>query len=1300
MKNKFTLSYTLCILSICGLQVSYAQNINHPNIQCPGGVTVNSFNGNMQLERNDLFIDGRKLNLNMTFYYNSMDHKKNYGYGNGWGFKYFMQYIPDSSGIIIHYDNGFEAHFATDNSNASLYHAETGIFDSLSQYQPGKYVLITKRKTKYFFDDAQHKRLTRIEEPNGNFLSFAYADSLITQVSDAAGRSIQLAYVNGKLSSITDALDTPTRTVQYTYDAYGNLTLVTDPAGNTRKYKYIINGPMSTVTDKNNNTVDIIYHSNFAVQEVISCITNQRFSYSASAKTTYLSEVNGSSNQVTIYKFDDNGNLKQKTGNCCGYNVAYEYDNNKNVTRVTDANGNKTEFTYDGKGNMMSEKDAAGNTSHYTYEQIFNRVTSFTDRNGNTTSYSYDANGNLIQLSYPMGVTNSFTHASNGDLTSAVDGNGNTTTYNYNTNGDLTDMHLPLSVNHIFNYNNRGWLTSYTDPRNNTSTFAFDIMQRITTVTDALSNPIAFTYDAKGNLLSLTDRNGNTATIGYDASDRPVIVTDPLNHSSNFTYNAKGNIVSATDANGNTSKFSYDNLNRLVSRANGANETTIYNYDDAGNVTSVSYPNGNDVNYTYDALNRRTGTSDDIGMIFSRTFDNIGNVISMSDANGNTRTYNYDALNRRINSNDPLGHNTVYSYDNNFNLVSLTDGNGKSSGYTYDALNRVVNFTDALNQATALAYDLASNMTSATDANNHITSYTYDALNRNTVQTFADGTTNIYTYDNNGNLTSRTDNNGAVTAYTYDDDDRLVNRDFPGGNDDVYTYDAGNRMLSATNSNAVVAFTYDAANRTTSETLNGKTTSYGYDIAGNKRTIAYPGGRTLVRTLDARRRLKEIKEGNSVIASYGYDGANRLLLKNYPANGTFTSYNYDAANRLTSMITGPGNLLNLEYGYDNMGNKLFEKKLHKPDHSEQYDYDNTYQLTDFKSGTLSGNSISSPLHHNEYNYDALGNRTSITEDAAASNYTVNSMNAYTSITGANAATMQYDNNGNLLNDGTYTYSYDSQNRLTAVNNGATASYQYDALGRRIRKTVGADLTDFVYSGVHEIENRDGSGNVTASYVFGGGIDNILSAKINGTDYFYYKNALGSVSAVAGNTGSIVERYEYDPFGGINFYDNNYNAASTSTIDNSIYYSGRTYDNEISKYYYRARHYDASEGRFMQHDPLKYVDGYNLYAFVFNNPVNMIDFTGLNALYLVGRNRENPFFFRNMVDEQAEWYEAFYPDREAYVVEVRSVEDFQRALTETPDIDYLEYWGHGHDDRLYLSDQELLISDVSNLSPRP
>jgi RHS repeat-associated protein len=65
------------------------------------------------------------------------------------------------------------------------------------------------------------------------------------------------------------------------------------------------------------------------------------------------------------------------------------------------------------------------------------------------------------------------------------------------------------------------------------------------------------------------------------------------------------------------------------------------------------------------------------------------------------------------------------------------------------------------------------------------------------------------------------------------------------------------------------------------------------------------------------------------------------------------------------------------------------------------------------------------------------------------------------------------------------------------------------------------------------------------------------------------------------------------------------------VDQPYTYTGREFDSESGLYYYRARFYDPTTGRFLQKDPIGYKgSGVNLYTYAFSNPINLNDPLGL------------------------------------------------------------------------------------------
>jgi RHS repeat-associated protein len=209
-----------------------------------------------------------------------------------------------------------------------------------------------------------------------------------------------------------------------------------------------------------------------------------------------------------------------------------------------------------------------------------------------------------------------------------------------------------------------------------------------------------------------------------------------------------------------------------------------------------------------------------------------------------------------------------------------------------------------------------------------------------------------------------------------------------------------------------------------------------------------------------------------------------------------------------------------------------------------------------------------------------------------------------------------DANGNTLSDPSgKSYSWDFENRLTQVVNPGvgTITFRYDPWGRRIQKSGPNGTTNFVYDESNTIEELDGVGNVLARYTQGKGIDEPLGELRAGIPSYYESDGLGSVTSLTNASATIAATYGYDAFGNL--------LVSTGSVTNPFRYTAREADTETGLYYYRARFYDPTVGRFLSGDQIGNDEGSNLYTYVRNAPIQFRDPTGLYTLHGFGPQRE-------------------------------------------------------------------------------
>jgi RHS repeat-associated protein len=68
----------------------------------------------------------------------------------------------------------------------------------------------------------------------------------------------------------------------------------------------------------------------------------------------------------------------------------------------------------------------------------------------------------------------------------------------------------------------------------------------------------------------------------------------------------------------------------------------------------------------------------------------------------------------------------------------------------------------------------------------------------------------------------------------------------------------------------------------------------------------------------------------------------------------------------------------------------------------------------------------------------------------------------------------------------------------------------------------------------------------------------------------------------------------------------------SSLVNPLQYTAHESDRETGLYYYRARYYDSSAGRFVSEDPTTFEGGINFYDYVWNSANNLVDQSGLDG----------------------------------------------------------------------------------------
>ena len=700
-------------------------------------VSVNGATGNLLISRQDEFLVGQGLDINISRTYNSVgaldengDHwrqgtdRRVYeltGTANTNG-STVKRVSADGSEITYSYQtiNGVAAYWATDGA---------GAHDKLS-YASSKWTWTdggSQNREIYSAYGANSWRITEASDNDNNKLSYTYSGAKLSHVTTADGGYIEYSWSGNNITKIytksSDGTDL-TRTY-YQYDSQNRLVKVTtdltaennsvaDGEVYWTAYSYVGNTKqIASITQLDGSRVEFTY----AAGKVTSI---KQTAAAGDVRETRLSYTSG---YTRVY-------------DPSGIQTILYHDGKEQLTtirRIIAGDDQYTRFSYDASGNVTSVTDAEGGVTSYVYDTRGN-VTQVKDGHNVTTYNTYDAKNNLTRVQYLA------SHASSGNAwqyTRFVYDGENHLRYSISGEGHVTELEYDSygNVRYEKTYSGQAYAIGSAIPTE------AELNSWVAGLSDKTqTNVIYHAYDARGNL---------TRSINYGAAA-----------TSTYGSTAEG----FTDL-----RYTYDSAGRLLSSKTTSDIGTTYSYDGLGRQIRTSDIDGGVTTIAFDDAATRTVITGAGGGVTTSVYNKAGDLISQTQSGSydvtGTSNYKYDKLGRLRVSTDATGVDNYFLYDDAGNLTATLNDYGHVTEYRYDLNGRLIasvryTNTDRLSAAEKTTLANPNNTLKITnirpsDHSSDIWEWTaYDAKGQVTRTALGDGAVTTYTYDAGGRLTA------------------------------------------------------------------------------------------------------------------------------------------------------------------------------------------------------------------------------------------------------------------------------------------------------------------------------------------------------------------------------------------------------------------------------------------------------------------------------------------------------------------------------------------------------------------
>ena len=759
----------------------------------------------------------------------------------------------------------------------------------------------------------------------------------------------------------------------------------------------------------------------------------------------------------------------------------------------------------------------------------------------------------------------------------------------------------------------------------------------VTVTTDVPESDLdAVQITVAGNLSSSTTSTVSLATnyTNYDALNRLTSASSPRGVVTSIVYNpTTGQVISNTIA-GKTSSYTYH-----PNGSPGAGKTATVTLPDT-KIIRTSYTLRGEVfriwggatyplEHTYDAYGRpeflRTyrggtgwdaltwpaapGTADTTGWTYHST---TGLLHKKTDADNKAVTYEY--------------------YDQTAKLKTRQRARGSITTFTWSSLGLPENTTHSDDTpAVSRTYDRSGRMKTLVDAaGNHTFSYPDELTVSETISGgVLDKVTRTAVLDSFGRSSSDAVSSGNAShsvGYTYRTDSRL---------DQVSTGIESATYSYLPNSDLIEDFVFKSGGITRLSTHRAYDTSS--RLEGTTHT--YDGAKTQsfdVTEFDSMNRRKKIAREDGTRWDYGYNdkgevtsGIRRKIASGQAIPGWSHGYDFDEiGNRKTSDTNGRVSI----YGANSL-NETTTRTIPRA-------FDILGKASPSSSVTVNSQAATRLDEWFSKEVSTADNGgTLVPYSVVATDGTGSTTRTGGKFLPATPESFGHDDDGNLTSDGRFTYTWNAENRLTAMETHPgiplaaqrKLAFAYDSMGRRISKTVWHGLSGggwqlhHKFNFIHELNGwnilAERSGGTKDSFIRtyawgtdlsgtmggGGGVGGLLFTTLHtsGKTFANGMDLNGNVTLLVNSAdGKAAATYDYGPFGEPLRQSGEY------ALLNPYRFSTKYTDNETGLLDYGHRYYDPRNGRWSSKDPIGENGGMNLYGFVENRPIERWDIVGL------------------------------------------------------------------------------------------